>query len=105
MKHRIITLFFLSSFIAPAQSSYPKACPKSAPALQNLPYRTYTESEVAATPRQKERLFLSKIEKFIASWSALAHEYNEKGTFNVKKAKEVSKAFHDLEKTEGWPCK
>ena len=44
-----------------------------------------------------------KTEKFIASWSGLAREYNEKGTFNVKKAKQVSKAFHDLEKSEGWP--
>jgi hypothetical protein len=44
-----------------------------------------------------------KTEKFIDSWTALAHEYNEKRTFNVKKAKQVSKAFYDLEKSEGWP--
>jgi hypothetical protein len=44
-----------------------------------------------------------KTEKFIDAWTALAREYNDKGTFNVKKAKQVSKAFHDLEKSEGWP--
>jgi hypothetical protein len=43
--------------------------------------------------------------EFIASWTALVCEYNKKGTFNVKKAKEVSKAFHDLEKSGGWPKK
>ena len=53
--------------------------------------------------QQKERQFWMKTEKFIDSWTAMAREYNDKGTFNVKQAKEVSKAFHDLEKCEGWP--
>jgi hypothetical protein len=53
--------------------------------------------------QQKEHQFWMKTEKFIDSWTALAREYNDKGTFNVKRAKQVSKAFHDLEKSEGWP--
>jgi hypothetical protein len=28
---------------------------------------------------------------------------NEKKTFNAKLAKQVAKAFHDLEKSDGWP--
>ncbi len=51
----------------------------------------------------KERQFLLKAERLVESWSALVREYNKKGTFNVKTAREVSKAFHDLEKAEGWP--
>jgi hypothetical protein len=44
-----------------------------------------------------------KERRLVEAWSALAREYKDKGTFNLKKAKQVSKAFHDLEKTEGWP--
>jgi len=53
--------------------------------------------------QRKEREFLLRAGKFIQAWSVLVHEYNQKGGFNLKKAKQVSKAFHDLEKSEGWP--
>jgi len=46
---------------------------------------------------------LLKTDKFVQAWKVLTHEYNQKGGFNVKKAKQVSKAFHDLEESEGWP--
>ena len=66
---------------------------------------TQEENEIAerSDARRREYEFIRKIAGFTKSWSALAREYNHKGTFNVKTAKEVSKAFHDLEKTEGWP--
>jgi hypothetical protein len=60
------------------------------------------ESAQRMEERHDERQFLLKADKFIQAWMALAHEYNQKGGFNVKKAKEASKAFHDLEKSEGW---
>ena len=53
--------------------------------------------------KYKENEFRSKTQAFVDRWTALAREYSEKGTFNVKIAKEVSKAFHALEKCEGWP--
>jgi len=40
--------------------------------------------------------------RFVALWSALVSEYNEKQAFNIKLAGEVAKAFHELEKSEGW---
>src|SRR6266478_6259043 len=49
-----------------------------------------------------ERQFISRVNRFVALWSALVSEYNEKRAFNVKLAGEVAKAFHDLEKSEGW---
>ena len=52
--------------------------------------------------QSKEKQFRSKTQAFVDLWTAFAREYNEKGTFNVKMAKEVSKAFHALEKSEGW---
>ncbi|MBZ5590948.1 MAG: hypothetical protein LAP39_01840 [Acidobacteriia bacterium] len=51
----------------------------------------------------KEKQFRLKTQAFVDLWTALAREYKEKGTFNIKLAKEVSKAFHALEKSEGWP--
>ena len=112
MKHTIITLFllvFIAASGATAQSPKPNQCPQAGRAYQRLLLRadipTEAESQLAQhkAARQKEQQFWMKTERFIDSWTALAREYNDKGTFNVKKAKQVSKAFHDLEKSEGWP--
>src|SRR5260370_36997331 len=53
--------------------------------------------------RYVESLLLARMNRFVVLWSALANEYNEKQTFNYKLAGEVAKAFHELEKSEGWP--
>jgi hypothetical protein len=50
-----------------------------------------------------EHQFISKMNRFVMLWRALAEEYNAKSVFNVKLAREVAKAFHDLENGEGWP--
>ena len=50
-----------------------------------------------------EKQFIAKMNQFVALWSALVREYNEKRTFNIKLVGEVAKAFRDLENTEGWP--
>jgi hypothetical protein len=50
-----------------------------------------------------ERQFVAKMNRFVTLWKALAEDYNAKSAFNVKLAKEVAKAFHDLENGEGWP--
>ena len=50
-----------------------------------------------------EQQFVSKMNRFIALWKALAEDYNTRSAFNIKLAREVTKAFHDLENGEGWP--
>ena len=114
---RPITNFFLFSFFllgpTSAQSPYPNPSDRQDAvrrpyweALSNAAWRnqavTQTEMARRMDAQGKEREFLLKADKFIQAWMALAHEYNQKGGFNVKKAKEASKAFHDLEKSEGW---
>jgi hypothetical protein len=47
--------------------------------------------------------FYSKARHFVDLWQAFANELNAKKTFNAKLAKQVSKAFHDLETSDGWP--
>ena len=50
-----------------------------------------------------ESQFISKVNRFVQSWRTLVEEYNDKKVFNLKMAGEVSKAFHDLETSDGWP--
>ena len=61
----------------------------------------------AASAKEQEavREFYSKAKRFVELWQALAAELNGKKTFNAKLAKEVSKAFHELEKSDGWPVR
>jgi hypothetical protein len=49
------------------------------------------------------REFYIKAKQFVDLWTAFAAELNDKKTFNAKLAKKVAKAFHDLEKSDGWP--
>jgi hypothetical protein len=54
----------------------------------------------AAQYRQRE--FVEKANRFAAIWKKLFGDYGKQGSFNVKDARALSKAFHDLEAT-GWP--
>ena len=115
---RPITNFLLFSFFllgpTSAQSPYPNPSDRQDAvrllyweALSNAAWRNQTVAQTETAKRKeahgKEREFLLKADKFVQAWSVLTREYKERGSFNVKKAKEVSKAFHDLEKSEGWP--
>ena len=109
--------FLLFSFLllGPASAQSPHPNPSSQDAIQRLYWeslsnaawlnQTFAQTEIAkrVEAQGKEREFLLKADKFVQAWSVLTREYKEKGGFNVKEAKEVSKAFHDLEKSEGWP--
>jgi hypothetical protein len=46
--------------------------------------------------------FLHLAQRFIDRWKDLAEDYKERGAVNPKKFKAVSKAFRDLEKSDGW---
>jgi hypothetical protein len=49
-----------------------------------------------------ETQFIAKMNRFAALWGALVQDYNEKKVFNIKLAGEVTKAFHDIEASDGW---
>jgi hypothetical protein len=67
--------------------------------------RSGVEREIASRrhARYLETQFIAKMNRFVALWGALVHDYNEKKVFNIKMAGEVTKAFRDIETTEGWP--
>jgi len=52
---------------------------------------------------QQEREMLQKANKFVELWRSFVQELNDRGTFNVKIAKELSKSFRELEKIGAWP--
>ena len=70
--------------------------------LENSRAEIDRELALRRQARYLERQFISRMNRFVALWSALVSEYNEKQAFNIKLAGEVAKAFHDLEKSEGW---
>jgi hypothetical protein len=63
--------------------------------------RRAQESE-RRTARDRELRFINKANNFVSLWESFVHEYNRQGAFNVKAAKAASKAFHELERSEGW---
>ena len=50
-------------------------------------------------------VFSQRANKFIALWEDFAARVNEHQTVDVKLAKKLSKAFHDLETSDGWPAR
>jgi coproporphyrinogen III oxidase-like Fe-S oxidoreductase len=64
------------------------------------------QSKEEEAQRREERLrqwrFTNLMQRFMVRWNELAQEYNSRGGVDPKKFKATSKAFHDLEKSEGW---
>ena len=50
-------------------------------------------------------VFSQKANKFVALWEDFAARVNEHQTVDVKLAKKLSKAFHELETSDGWPVR
>jgi hypothetical protein len=105
-------LFSLLCGTVPAQGPYPNRCHRQ-DAIERLYQESLSNAAVWSQEttemvkqmeaRHKEMQFWLKANRFVQTWTLLAREYNDRGAFNVKQARAASKAFHDLEKTEGWP--
>jgi len=113
---RSILLFGLFAFsirLLPAQSGSPQLA--SERSLEERERRLMAQGDdspqatrEAAARREadyQQRVFYTKAKKFVDLWRHFTMEMNDRQTFNVKLAKEVSKAFHDLEKSDGWLAK
>jgi hypothetical protein len=79
--------------------------------LRELYFKSLTDGGLQAqqaAQRQAEeayqkRLFYGKAKHFVDLWTKLTVELNQHNTFDAKLARKVSQAFHDLEKSNGWP--
>jgi hypothetical protein len=63
------------------------------------------QAQIAAKQREQyeERQFLERANQFAVLWNQLATEYTQKRAFNLKVARELSKAFRKLERTSAGP--
>jgi hypothetical protein len=62
----------------------------------------------AAAARQEQIArvqFMAKANHFVKLWGDFVYRLNEKQTFDAKLAKKISKAFHELEMSDGWPLR
>lgn len=51
----------------------------------------------------RERDFVDQLNRLAEVWTKFVNEYNQKHAINVKLARDLSKAFRDVEKENGWP--
>jgi hypothetical protein len=50
-----------------------------------------------------ERQLHERMNRVVEAWKGLVEEYNAKRAFNIRKARDLSKAFWDLEHADCWP--
>lgn len=53
----------------------------------------------------QRRVFYEKSKHFVDLWKKMTAQMNQQNTADVKLARKVAQAFHDLEKCEGWPAR
>ena len=51
---------------------------------------------------EQSRQFQEKIQNFVRAWNSFAEEYAQRGTFNVKKLRQVNQAWDKLSGDETW---
>ena len=113
-----LSLFFACACFLDAQTPGPlppvPTDPLSLGSRQLEFFNLATQKEKAdeasqATAARNEELaryqFLTKANQFVALWEAFAEHLNGTQTFDAKLARKLSKAFHELETSDGWPIR
>src|SRR5258708_36530839 len=67
--------------------------------------RSSVEREIALRRHAQylETQFIAKMNRFVALWGALVHDYNEKKVFNIKMPARGTRAFRGIHNAEGPP--
>lgn len=68
-------------------------------------HQAQIEAEVAKPhdAEYRERHLIDKMNKIAGAWDQFVSLYNDRRVFDMKAAKELSKAFHELETSGYWP--
>lgn len=61
------------------------------------------QEQARRAAQYSEQQFIRKANNFTRIWGAFIRDYNEKKAVNIRITREASKAFHDLERSDGWP--
>ncbi len=111
------TLVLLSCLLGadPLQAQQPAGSDQASVAFRQMEIFSRTVQEARAdavrhtTERRAEQLaraeFWAKANRFISLWTDFASRLNENQTVDVKLARRLSKAFHELETSNGWPVR
>jgi hypothetical protein len=117
LRKPIAFLFLACAVVLPAQTPTPQP-PNSDPiALASFEmelFRRAARENNAAVTRQataagEARIaraqFCAKANHFVELWMDFTNHLNDKQIFDAKLAKKPSKAFHELETSDGWPVR
>ena len=99
----------------PSQAQQPLGSDQASVAFREMEIFSRTVQEARAdaarhtTERRAEQLaraeFWAKANKFVSLWTDFASRLNDNQTVDVKLARKLSKAFHELETSNGWPVR
>jgi hypothetical protein len=62
-----------------------------------------TEKTQRLEMEYRERQFVERANRVAKLWTQFALDYNQRRAVDVKTARSLTKAFHELERGEGWP--
>ena len=57
----------------------------------------------AGAAAEETRRLERRMQDVVRAWNSFATEYVDRGTFNLSKAREVTKAWHKLQSEATWP--
>ena len=114
----LLSFFLLTSITAAADLPFGRAADRipTQPQLDRLAlefellrlegHRARIEAEAAKRreAQYQEHRFIEKVNRFVRVWGVFVSQYNDKQTFDCKSARELSKAFHELESSGFWPA-
>jgi len=104
---RILVLFFLLGSFLEAQTPERQAWLERLQQLQ-LDYEQSPENQLREElakrreAQMREWRFLQLAQRFLKRWNELAVDFNSHRAVNPHKFEAVSKAFRELERSEGW---
>jgi hypothetical protein len=78
----------------------PSASPQSPFEIAKLPTAEAAGTRAAA---EETRRLEKRMEDVVRAWNSFATEYVDRGTFNLSKARAVTKAWQKLQSEATWP--
>jgi len=90
-----------------ALTASPQRSPRSPFDNPEIHVSTARDSHLAARRQGDEdtRRFEARVQDLVRAWNSFALEYVDRGTFNVRKARDVNKAWRSLQGETTWPKK
>ncbi len=79
--------------------------PAAAQDLRDSSDAVHMEEARRRAAQEDLRRMHEKMREFVRVWNDFVYEYSERGTFNIKKAKQITSAWRKLEREGTWPKK